>query len=468
MKNQKSFIFDLNRCTGCGACVIACATENMEKQTVNWRDIHTFNETHHPALPLFNLSMACNHCIDAACKKGCPASAYTKDKETGAVVHHADRCMGCTYCTWACPYDAPRYSGEKGVVEKCDFCVERLKNGEAPACICACPTNALRFGDYEEASEESRIIGFTDTGIRPAIRFKPLRKRQEVPETTAPPAESAVKALFDFSLRIPERKITLRAEWPLLLFTTIAYLLTAWFAAFFAYPSEINPFIFLGAGAIGMIATVTHLGRKTRFFRAIFNLKTSWLSREILFFSLFMGLSGLYLLFFPEIPNLGRAAVITGFIGLYSIDKIYQVAMQVGPLNFHSAHTFLNGLYLTGILTGNGIVFGLMGVIKLFLYLFRKVLFKRTGRNVRPLVSFIRISLGFLLPLAFFLLKTISTSTFYGYVIAGVILGEVIDRTEYYDELDIVTPRKQMLLDMERLLKEDSFGDRLPTPRGLF
>ena len=114
MKNQKCFIFDLNRCTGCGACVIACATENMEKQTVNWRDIHTFNETHHPVLPLFNLSMACNHCIDAACKKGCPALAYTKDKETGAVVHHADCCMGCTYCTWACPYDAPRYSGAAG------------------------------------------------------------------------------------------------------------------------------------------------------------------------------------------------------------------------------------------------------------------------------------------------------------------------------------------------------------------
>ena len=76
------------------------------------------------------------------------------------------------------------------------------------------------------------------------------------------------------------------------------------------------------------------------------------------------------------------------------------------------------------------------------------------------------MSLGFLLPLAFFLLKPVNPGTFYGYVIAGVILGEVIDRTEYYDELDIVTPRKQMLLDMEQLLKDDTFGDR--GTRGLF
>jgi hypothetical protein len=141
-----------------------------------------------------------------------------------------------------------------------------------------------------------------------------------------------------------------------------------------------------------------------------------------------------------------------GFISLYCIDKIYQVAMQVGPLNFHSAHTLLNGLYLTGILTRSGLLFGLMGVIKLFLYLYRKVLFKRAKRKTRPLVSFLRIGFGFLVPFFLLVLYPGEMMDYYGCVIICVIIGEFIDRTEYYDELDIVTPRKQMLIDLERLL----------------
>ena len=452
MNKQKCFIFDFNRCTGCGACIIGCATENYGRQTRNWREVYTFNETHHPALPLFNLSMACNHCVDAACKKGCPALAYTKDAETGAVVHHADRCMGCTYCTWACPYDAPRYNHSGGVIEKCDFCVERLREGEAPACVCACPTNALRLGDFGGDDETRHVPGFTEAGLRPAVEFIRLRERGEVPEATAPPSGEAVTALFESSRLIPEPKITLRAEWPLLLFTTVAYLLVAWLTAMLPYPLAVNPYVFLGAGAAAMGATAVHLGRKSRFFRAIFNLKGSWLSREILFFSLFLGLGGAYLLFFPGVPGLGRAAAAVGFVSLFSIDRVYQVAMRVGPLNFHSAHTLLNGLYLTGILTGNGLIFGLMGGMKCFLYTYRKVLFKRTGRKVRPLISLLRVGFGFLLPLVFFLLNFENMADYYGLAILGVILGELIDRTEYYDELDIVTPRKQMLLDMEEMI----------------
>ncbi len=360
--------------------------------------------------------------------------------------------MGCTYCTWACPYDAPRYNRNEGVIEKCDFCIQRLRDDDVPACVCACPTNALRFGDFEGDDEARRIPGFTEAGLRPAVEFIPLRKRQEVPEVTAPPSESSVAALFESSQHIPESKIALRAEWPLLLFTTAAYLLVAWLTVMLPYPLAINPFLFLGAGAAAMGATAMHLGRKTRFFRAIFNLKNSWLSREILFFSLFLGLAGAYLVFFPYVPDLGRAAVVVGFVSLFSIDKIYQVAMQVGPLNFHSAHTLLNALYLTGILTGSGVIFGLMGGVKLFLYVYRKILFKRSGCRTRPLISFLRVGFGFLFPLIFFLLNLENMADYYGYVIIGVILGELIDRTEYYDELDIVTPRKQMLLDMEKMV----------------
>jgi Fe-S-cluster-containing dehydrogenase component/DMSO reductase anchor subunit len=468
-KNQKCFIFDLNRCTGCEACIIACTIENHQKQETNWRQVYTFNETRHPALPLFSLSMACNHCIDAACKKNCPALAYSKDPETGAVIHHSERCMGCQYCTWACPYDAPQYNRVKGVIEKCDFCIQRLREDDAPACVCACPTNALRIGDFDEYEKTRRIAGFTDTGIQPAIQFIDLRKQQQVPESTAPPTEASVAELFESSQHIPEPKISLKTEWPLLVFTTIAYLLVAFFTAMWPFPLVINPFLFLGAGVLGMGLTFTHLGKKFRAFRAIFNIKNSWLSREVLFFSAFLVLSGLYLLFFPYIPTIGRAAVIVGFISLFCIDKIYQVAMQVGPLNFHSAHTLLNGLYLTGILTVNGFLFGLMGVIKCVLYLYRKVLFKQTKKKTRPLVTLLRIGFGFLVPFILLLLSLDSEHMidYYGYVIVSVIIGEVIDRTEYYNELDIVTPRKQMLMDLEALLNRKRTGKKTRGSREL-
>lgn len=471
MIKQKSFIFDLNRCTGCGACIVACAIENGGKQDLQWREVYTFNETRHPGLPLFHLSMACNHCVSPACKKACPALAYSKEKGTGAVVHHAERCMGCTYCTWACPYDAPRYNVAKGVIEKCDFCIDRLKEGEAPACVCACPTNALRIEDMQEeiaeaASEIGRVEGFTESVIQPAIRFIGLRQRQRVPEATAPPSEETVNELFESSQRIPPKKITLKKEWALLLFTTIASLLTAWLTAMVLTPLAINRVIFLGAGVVGMGLTVIHLGKKFRAYRAVFNVWGSWLSREILFFSLFLFLAGLYLVFFPHIVLLGKVAAAVGFISLFSIDKIYIFAMnakgygravgskQAGLFHFHSAHTLLNGLYLTGILTVNGFVFAIVGGIKLFLYLQRKWLFRQVKRKPRPLVSLLRVSLGFFVPLILLVLRPENIFVYYKYVIIGVIVGEVIDRTEYYDEMDIITPRKQMLMDLKKVLKE--------------
>ncbi|MCU0285147.1 MAG: dimethyl sulfoxide reductase anchor subunit [Acidobacteria bacterium] len=470
--NQKSFILDLNRCTGCGACIIACSTENIDKQGLNWRQVCVFNETRHPDLPLFSLSMSCNHCLSPACLKNCPASAYKKDPGTGAVIIEPSRCIGCKYCTWACPYDAPRYNEELGIIEKCDFCIKRQEKGELPACVDICPTHALQLVDTIDMadnmdkttvttkdgkwSDRQRIPGFTGTNLQPAIRFKQLRNPR-VPELTTPPLHEETIKLFVSSQDIPGRKITLKAEWILLLFTTLASLLVSWFALIVAVaaPMAINPYIFLGTGAMGLGLSTIHLGKKLRAYRAIFNIRNSWLSREILFFSLFYGMAGVYLLFFPD-HRLGIAAAAVGFISLFCIDKIYQVAMKVGPLNFHSAHTLLNALYLTGILIGNGLVFGLMGGLKLFLYLSRKLHFRRTGRKTRILVSILRIITGFIAPLILLIVRPGIMINYYGYIIISVIIGEVIDRTEYYDEMDIITPRKQMLLDLEAALHKNN------------
>ena len=76
---------------------------------------------------------------------GCPVLAYEKDPETGIVRHLDDQCIGCQYCVLKCPYDVPKYSTELGIVRKCDMCHSRLAEGEAPACVQACPTEAIRI-----------------------------------------------------------------------------------------------------------------------------------------------------------------------------------------------------------------------------------------------------------------------------------------------------------------------------------
>jgi Fe-S-cluster-containing dehydrogenase component len=457
---QKSFLFDINKCTGCGACVIACSIERSANAAAgcespvplrkNWRQVFTFNESRHPALPVFNLSLACNHCAEPVCLQNCPTLAYSKDEETGAVTIDPDKCMGCKYCTWACPYDAPKYEPPLGITRKCDFCKKRIDVGKEPACVLSCPMGALRFEDIENSDE--KIAGFTDAGIEPAIRFIPLR-RKEQPECTAPPAAASIAKFFELSLAVPASKITLKAEWTLLFFTTFAYILVAFLTASLTRGPACNPFLFLGSGAAAMGLTFVHLGKKFRAYRAILNWRGSWLSREIIFFSAFMGLSGIYLLFFPGVPLIGWVAAVVGFIGLLSIDKIYQVAMQCGPLNFHSAHVLFNGFFLLGVLVQDVLMIGFFGIIKLSLYLYRKYLFKKSNRNIRPFISILRLSFGFIFPLLLVMLEFRDINNYIPATVS-IIIGELFDRGEYYDELDVITPEKQILKDLHVMLSE--------------
>ena len=280
---QKSFLFDLNKCTGCQACTIACAIENYNKQDINWREVHTFNEIHQPELPLYNLSFACNHCAEPACLSACPAKAYTKDETTGAVLINSDNCIGCRYCTWACPYDAPKFNEEKKVIEKCTFCNDRLIIGNDPACVTACPTGSLKLTDWEPGETEQNIPGFTNSDLQPAIQFIPLREDYEKPEFVEPAYSQSVLDFFEIKNKAPKSKISLKSEWPLAVFTSIIFLLVSWFTAYIVKNVMINPLLFIGAGIFAMALSTSHLGNKTKAYRAILNFKTSWLSREIVF-----------------------------------------------------------------------------------------------------------------------------------------------------------------------------------------
>ena len=91
------------------------------------------------------VTTACHHCLEPACLNGCPVKAYEKDPVTGIVKHLDDQCIGCQYCVFMCPYDAPKFNKERGIVRKCDMCSDRLAHGEAPACVQSCPNEAIRI-----------------------------------------------------------------------------------------------------------------------------------------------------------------------------------------------------------------------------------------------------------------------------------------------------------------------------------
>lgn len=445
---QHSFIFDLNKCTGCQACQVACLIENELAPQRPWREIHTFNEARYPGIPLFHLSLACNHCLDAPCMKYCPALAYSRDPSSGAVIIDQESCIGCKYCSWVCPYDAPKFNLAAGVMEKCTFCNHRLQEGLEPACVALCPTTALQIGEYAENGNPGAVAGFPETGIRPAIRFIPLREGTRAPECSAAPAGEAAAGLLHGSGNLPlpsknsSPKISLKSEWTLAAFTLIAAALAGILGAKLLTGLAVNPLAFLAAGAAGMGLSTLHLGKKFRAWRAILNWRNSWLSREIIFFSAFMGLAALHLLVWPGSKLIGGLASLAGFASLFSMDKVYRVIPQPRPApSWHSASVLLTGFYLSGLFSGNTLLFGLAGLAKLGLYAYRKLRFQKQDRPALPLLSLLRVGLGFALP-ALAGLETSSGA--FGYAAAGVMIGEIIDRCEYYLELEALTPRGQM------------------------
>lgn len=99
---QYRFHFDMGTCIGCKCCVVACNEQNGNPAAINWRRVGEIEGGWYPQTARSFLSMGCNHCLEPTCMTGCPVDAYTKDPATGIVLHSADACIGCQYCTWNC------------------------------------------------------------------------------------------------------------------------------------------------------------------------------------------------------------------------------------------------------------------------------------------------------------------------------------------------------------------------------
>ena len=121
------------------------------------------------------LSLSCHHCDAPACLLGCPSRAYEK-RPDGIVIHHEERCLGCRYCEMTCPFGAPQFDADKGVMSKCHLCAHRVDEARLPACVAACPTEALRFAPAAEPVPEDaeRLVpGFADpAGCLPMLHFR--------------------------------------------------------------------------------------------------------------------------------------------------------------------------------------------------------------------------------------------------------------------------------------------------------
>jgi len=216
-------VIDLDRCTGCQACVVACKVENnvpptgaleaAQGRTISWMRLARLEGEEGPESGAMLIPLPCMHCENPPCVKVCPTQA-TNIGDDGLVAQVYARCIGCRYCTTACPYTVRQFNWKnlpwpepmeqsmnpdvslrpRGVVEKCSFCNHRLQKVEdqarfegrpledkeyLPACVESCPAEALYFGDLDDPLSEVAQMAdsprafrlMEELGTRPKVIF---------------------------------------------------------------------------------------------------------------------------------------------------------------------------------------------------------------------------------------------------------------------------------------------------------
>jgi formate dehydrogenase iron-sulfur subunit len=297
---QYAFEVELERCTGCKACVTGCHSMNGLDEGEVWRTVGLLHGGSALAPTQQTITTSCHHCVEPACMIGCPVKAYEKDPVTGIVKHLDDQCIGCQYCIFMCPYDAPKYNARRGIVRKCDMCSDRLAHAEAPACVQACPNEAIRVGVVEQAQvvEMAQSSSFLPGAPQPGDTLPTT-----LYQSRKPPPRNLLPA--DFYALHPER-----SHPPLVVMLVLTQLSVGAFAVdhFLGHAGRWNSWFALSFGMCAMGASLLHLGRPHLAFRAVLGLRRSWLSREILAFSLFSALAALHALR----GGLGQAVTLSG------------------------------------------------------------------------------------------------------------------------------------------------------------
>jgi formate dehydrogenase iron-sulfur subunit len=330
---QFAFEVNLDQCTGCKACVTACHALNGLDDGEAWREVGVLvsDDWRKPVRQV--VTTACHHCVDPACLNGCPVLAYEKDPVTGIVRHLDDQCIGCQYCVMMCPYDVPKYSAARGIVRKCDLCHQRLTHGEAPACVQACPNEAIRISIVEQAAVERCRVNEADAG-----RVGEFLAAAPDPAITLPTTRYVSSQPLPEAL-VPEAGNTRRLEpahWPLvfMLVATQAAVGALFAGLMLPASAQMSVGIFaIVAFVLGMGASVFHLGQPLKAWRAFLGLRKSWLSREIIVFLCFAPLLAGTMWHWAQessrtslFPYFGAAM---GAVGVLCSARVYQATQRI-------------------------------------------------------------------------------------------------------------------------------------------
>ncbi|MCX7620520.1 MAG: dimethyl sulfoxide reductase anchor subunit [Acidimicrobiales bacterium] len=353
---QYAFEVDLDACSGCKACVAACHRLNGLDDGEHWRRVGVLEgERADGTLAVQHVTAACHHCVEPACLAGCPTQAYEKDPVTGIVHHLDDQCIGCSYCTFTCPYDVPRLNHRLGIVRKCDLCAGRLAEGEAPACVQACPTAAIsvtlvRREDVQRRCDEPLVPGAPPSSLTwPTTRYH--SSKAPLVEARAADAAAVLPA---------------HAHPPLVVMLVLTQAAVGMFVASVGLAAvddgaaaalgAVSPWVTASTAVLALAASIFHLGRPALAWKAVLGLRTSWLSREVLLFGAFACSAGLLAatawvagLEHPAIGPLTISTALFGLAGVVASCLVYVVTGRPfwsGPRVFvrFGATTLVTGL----------------------------------------------------------------------------------------------------------------------------
>jgi DMSO reductase iron-sulfur subunit len=346
---QYRFHFDMTKCIGCKCCVVACNEQNGNPADILWRRVGEIEGGTYPDTLRHYLSMGCNHCLEPTCMTGCPVDAYSKDGPTGIVRHSADICIGCQYCTWNCSYGVPQYNPERGVVGKCDMCYGRLTQGQHPACVSACPEGAIRIETVRTAEWREEYRTDANSPGMPSADDSLSTTRITLPDRLPRDVRKV-----DLSRLRPEHP-----HWPLVVMTVLTQLSVGGFTSIWlleiydAHAHRWAALVALAVAGIALASSTLHLGRPIHAVRALKMWRRSWLSREVLLFTLFANAAAAYSVAlwmrWPGATFLGALTVVFGIAGVGASARLYLVPGRPG---WNSPFTILE-FYLTAVLLGS-------------------------------------------------------------------------------------------------------------------
>jgi anaerobic dimethyl sulfoxide reductase subunit B (iron-sulfur subunit) len=351
-----AFTFDETFCTGCRDCQAACKEKHDLPGGVTWRRVYEISggewtqtgDTWTSTVFSYNLTLACNHCVHPRCAGVCPTDAYLV-RPDGIVFIDPSKCIGCGYCAWACPYDAPQMDPSTRVMTKCDLCQDNLALGQPPACVSACPEHCLEVVQITDIGLESKglelwkIPGEQHPFPLPRLsRTEPHLVIKPVPAVDQASRNTVVCNLGVIATP------SVRRELPLIIFSLLMQMAVGAFGTILlidwglldslrAWQITILPLVSIGVMILGaFLASLFHLGKPIKAWQAVIHLRKSWLSREILFTSGFAGswliLAGL-MLFRPSSSIRIAVEVITavcGLVAIYCMQRVYQLRSVPG------------------------------------------------------------------------------------------------------------------------------------------